>query len=253
LKSERSHIRSVYEKLLAIKAKKGCGFLVLLDPDRRSPKALADYARKCESAGVDAFLFGSSIMIANHFENTLNAVKKATKKPVIIFPGSSSMISGQADAILFLSLISGRNPNLLIDEHVRAAPLLKRMKLEAIPTAYMLIESGVLTSVSYMSNTLPIPRDKPDIACAHALAGQYLGMKLIYLEAGSGAQKPVPVEMVRRVSSYVDLPVIVGGGIKDADYAAKVAKAGASFIIIGNALEKSPEMVAQFAAKIRQK
>jgi phosphoglycerol geranylgeranyltransferase len=244
---------TVYQKLLDIKGKKGCGFFVLLDPDRKSPKTLADYVRKCADAGVDGFLFGSSLMIANHFEKTLLAVKKATRKPLIIFPGSSSMVSAHADAILFLSLISGRNPNLLIGEHVKAAPMIKQTGLEAIPTAYMLIESGVLTSVSYMSNTLPIPRDKPDIACAHALAGQYLGMKLVYLEAGSGAEQPVPLEMISRVSKYVDIPVIVGGGIIDAGYAEKVAASGASFVIIGNALEQGPEMVGEFARAIHQR
>ncbi|MCD6162247.1 MAG: geranylgeranylglyceryl/heptaprenylglyceryl phosphate synthase [candidate division Zixibacteria bacterium] len=240
----------VFEKLLNIKKKKGCGFLVLLDPDRKSAKAIANYASKCEKAGADAFLFGSSLMVKNHFEKALIAVKKAAKKPTLIFPGSSSMVSGHADAILFLSLISGRNPNLLIDEHVKAAPVLKKIGLEVIPTAYMLIESGVLTSVSFMSNTLPIPRNKPDIACAHALAGQYLGMKLVYLEAGSGAEKPVPLEMIKAVSKYVDVPIIVGGGITDAEYAGKVAKAGASFIIIGNTLEDNPDMVKKFARAI---
>jgi phosphoglycerol geranylgeranyltransferase len=225
---------TVYQKLLEIRKKKGCGFFVLLDPDRKSPKVLADYARKCVKAGVDGFLFGSSLMVANHFERTLIAVKKATRKPVIIFPGSSSMISAHADAILFLSLISGRNPNLLIDEHVKAAPAIKKIGLETIPTAYMLIESGVLTSVSYMSNTLPIPRDKPDIACAHA-------------------QKPVPPEMVYHVSRYIDVPVIVGGGIKDAVYAGEIAKAGASFVIVGNALENGPERVGKFAEAVHLK
>ncbi|MCP4582417.1 MAG: geranylgeranylglyceryl/heptaprenylglyceryl phosphate synthase [candidate division Zixibacteria bacterium] len=244
---------TVYQKLLDIREQKGCGFLVLLDPDRKSPEALAEYVQQCEKAGVDAFLFGSSLMIANHFEATLKTIKQATDKPVIIFPGSSSMVSEYADAILFLSLISGRNPNLLIDEHVKSAPIIKMMNLEAIPTAYMLIESGVLTSVSYMSNTLPIPRNKSDIACAHALAGQYLGMKLIYLEAGSGAEKPVPLDMITKVSEYVDIPVIVGGGITDVQYAGEVARAGASYVIIGNALENSPDMVGKFARAVHQR
>ncbi len=244
---------TVYQKLLDIKKEKGCGFLVLLDPDRESAENIAAYAARCEKAGVDAFLFGSSLMMENHFEDTLIAVKKAVSIPLIIFPGSSSMISSRADAVLFLSLISGRNPNLLIDEHVKAAPLIKKIGLEAIPTAYMLIESGVLTSVSYMSNTLPIPRDKPDIACAHALAGQYLGMKLVYLEAGSGAAKPVPLEMIKSVSNYIDVPVIAGGGIRNADYAGQVARAGASFVVIGNMLEESPGMVGQFARAVHTK
>jgi phosphoglycerol geranylgeranyltransferase len=242
-----------YEQLLKIKQARGCGFFVLLDPDRGSPKDLARYAVLCDKSGADAFLFGSSLMVANDFEKTLMAVKKAVKKPVIIFPGSSSMLSAHADALLFLSMISGRNPNLLIGEHVKAAPAIKKLGIEAIPTAYMLIESGVITSVAYLSNTFPIPNHKPDIACAHALAGQYLGMKLVYLEAGSGAEKPVPVEMVKRVSQYVEIPVIVGGGIKNSDHAHKVAKAGASFVVIGNALEDSPLMVKEFAQAIHWK
>ena len=242
-----------YEQLLKVRKTRGCGFLVLLDPDRSSPKDLSRYAALCDKSGADAFLFGSSLMVANDFEKSLIAVKKTVKKPVIIFPGSSAMLSSKADALLFLSVVSGRNPNLLIGEHVKAAPAIKKLGIEAIPTAYMLIESGVMTSVTYMSNTFPIPNHKPDIACAHALAGQYLGMKLVYLEAGSGAEKPVPVEMVKRVSSYVDIPVIVGGGIRNAEYANKVAKAGASFVVIGNALEDSPLMVKEFAQAIHLK
>jgi phosphoglycerol geranylgeranyltransferase len=244
---------SIYHKLLDIKAEKGCGFLVLLDPDRKSSANLISYVKECENAGVDAFLFGSSMMLDNHFENTLKEIKQATGLPVIIFPASSSMVSGHADAILYLSLISGRNPNLLIEEHVKSAPLIKSIGLETIPTAYMLIESGVLTSVSYISNTLPIPRNKPDIACAHALAGQYLGMKLVYLEAGSGAQQPVPLEMIEKVTGYIDIPVIVGGGIRDADYAGRVARAGASFVVVGNVLEDKPGMVAKLAEAIHHK
>lgn len=246
-------INETYQQLLKIKQSHGCGFFVLLDPDRGSAKDISRYAAQCDKAGADAFLFGSSLMVANDFEKSLIAVKKAVRKPVIIFPGSSAMLSAHADALLFLSMISGRNPNLLIGEHVKAAPAIKKLGIEAIPTAYMLIESGVITSVAYLSNTFPIPNHKPDIACAHALAGQYLGMKLVYLEAGSGAEKPVPVEMVKRVSNYVDIPVIVGGGIRNAEHAHKVAKAGASFVVIGNALEDSPSMVKEFARAIHLK
>jgi phosphoglycerol geranylgeranyltransferase len=231
---------TVYEKLLNIKDTKGCGFLVLLDPDRKSSSRLSNYVKECESAGVDGFLFGSSLMLDNQFEEALSEA-------------SSSMVSAHGDAILFLSLISGRNPNLLIEEHVKSAPIIRALGLEAIPTAYMLIESGVLTSVSYISNTLPIPRNKPDIACAHALAGQYLGMKLVYLEAGSGGQQPVPLEMIEQVSKYIEIPIIVGGGIRDIDYAGKAAHAGASFIVVGNALEQKPEMVKKLANAIHHK
>jgi phosphoglycerol geranylgeranyltransferase len=148
------------------------------------------------------------------------------------------MLSGSADAVLFTSLLSGRNPNLLIDEHVKAAPLVKSLKLEAIPTAYILIESGNLTSVCYLSNTVPIPRNKPEIAKAHALAAEYMGMKLVYLEAGSGATLPVPPDTVKQIRDYINLPLIVGGGITDPSYARRIASAGASFIVIGNVLEE---------------
>jgi phosphoglycerol geranylgeranyltransferase len=211
--------------------------LVLLDPDRKTPQALAKFARSMEKVGVDGFLIGSSIMLSASFERAVRAVKKAIHVPLIIFPNGSGMLSGAADAVLFTSLISGRNPNLLIDEQVKAAPTIKALSLEAIPTGYILIESGNLTSVCYISNTMPIPRDKPEIVKAHALAAEYLGMKLVYLEAGSGASMPVPAETVRQVGKYTSLPVIVGGGITDPSYARKIALAGASFIVVGNVLE----------------
>jgi phosphoglycerol geranylgeranyltransferase len=229
---------TVYNRLLAFRKGNSCGFLVLLDPDRRRPGALAKFARAMESAGADGFLIGSSLMVSSNFERAVRAVKKAVKVPLIIFPNGSGMLSSSADAVLFMSLLSGRNPNFLIDEQVRAAPLIKTLKIEPIATGYILIESGNLTSVCYLSNTMPIPRDKPDIAKAHALAAQYMGMKLVYLEAGSGAAKPVPPETVREVAKYIDLPIVVGGGITDPSYARKIASAGASFVVIGNVLEQ---------------
>ncbi len=243
---------TIFDKLMAVKKGKSCGFLVLLDPDRRAPAALAKYAKQMETAGADAFLIGSSLMISSSFERAVRAVKKAVKSPVVIFPNGSGMLSRTADAVLFMSLLSGRNPSLLIDEQVKAAPLIKTLRLEPIATGYILIESGNLTSVCYMSNTVPIPRDKPDIVKAHALAAQYLGMKLVYLEAGSGAAQPVPPETVRAVARYVDLPIVVGGGIKDPAYARKIAEAGASFIVVGNALEtdKTGGLARDFAEAI---
>ena len=229
---------NTYQKLLVIKKRKKTGFMVLLDPDRKTPSALAKFARTMETAGADAFLIGSSLIISSSFEKSVRAVRRAVKLPLIIFPNSSGMLSGSADAVLFTSLLSGRNPNLLIDEHVKAAPHIKSLKLEAIPTAYILIESGNLTSVCYLSNTMPIPRNKPEIAKAHALAAEYMGMKFVYLEAGSGAALPVPPDTVREIRDYINLPLIVGGGITDPSYARRIASAGASFIVIGNVLEK---------------
>ncbi len=172
---------------------------MLLDPDRKSPAALAKFAKSMEAAGADGFLIGSSIMVSSSFERAVKAVKKAVKAPLIIFPNGSGMLSKSADAVLFMSLLSGRNPSLLIDEQVKAAPQIKALGLEPIPTGYILIESGNLTSVCYLSNTMPIPRNKPEIAKAHALAAEYMGMKLVYLEAGSGAAMPVPTETVTQV------------------------------------------------------
>jgi putative glycerol-1-phosphate prenyltransferase len=228
---------TTYQRLLAIKKGKQCGFLVLLDPDRMSPKALSRFAKTMEEAGADGFLIGSSIMVSSSFEKAVRAVRRAIKGPLVIFPNGSNMLCKSADAVLFTSLLSGRNANLLIGEQVKAAPQIKSLGLEPIPTAYILIESGNLTSVCYISNTTPIPRDKPEIAKAHALAAEYLGMKLVYLEAGSGAAMPVPPETVKQVEKYVNLPLIVGGGITDPSYARKIAMAGASFVVIGNVLE----------------
>ncbi len=233
-------------------AKKNPAFVVLLDPDKKSPSALASHAKTAESAGADFFLIGSSLMLSADFDKAVRAVRKAVRSPLVIFPNGSGMLSSYADAVLFTSLISGRNPSLLIGEQVKAAPMIKSLKLEAIPTAYILIESGGLTSVEYLSNTMPIPRDKPEILKALALAAEYLGMKFIYLEAGSGASRPVSPDIVKEVTEYINLPIIVGGGITDPSYAGRLGAAGASFIVIGNALEddENGELTGIFAGSI---
>lgn len=227
----------IYEYLLKTAKAKGACFLVLLDPDKLSPTEAAKAGVAYQKVGVDAILFGTSLMLSNQIDRTINALKRGFKKPVIIFPGSAYQVSKRADAILFMSLVSGRNPNLLIEEQVKAAPSVRESKLEAIPTAYMLVESGKLTAATYMSHSVPIPSDKPDIAKAHALAARYLGMKLAYLDAGSGAQNPVPDRMVTEVARYSGLPVVVGGGIRTPEQAAQKARAGAMAVVVGNALE----------------
>jgi putative glycerol-1-phosphate prenyltransferase len=228
---------AVYDRLLSAKEQRGGGFLLLLDPDRTPEPSFLSLAEAAEECGVDAILVGSSFMLTSHFGSAVKKIKAVSSVDVIVFPGSFAQVSPHADAILFTSLISGRNPNYLIDEQVRGAPLVKQFGIEPIPTGYMLIESGGLTSVQYISDTHPIPRTKNDIACAHALAAQYLGMKLVYLEAGSGAACPVPVEMIRAVASYVDLPLLVGGGLTTPDECAARIEAGASFVVVGNGLE----------------
>ena len=175
--------------------------------------------------------------------------------PLIIFPGSINQISSVADAILFLSVISGRNPEHLIGKHVTASSLLKRAKIEPISTGYILVESGVTTTAIYMSGSLPVPRNKPEIAAATALAGEYLGMKFIYLEAGSGAQDSVPDEMVKAVSKECSVPIIVGGGIRTPQVARKKVENGASIIVTGNFFEDENNwhLIKDFASAVHFK
>ena len=229
---------SVYRYLMDVTEKHGAGFLVLFDPDRSSSDTNIERAIKCEEAGVDALFIGSSLMMGNGFENYVKAVADAVTIPVIIFPGERTQVTDKADAILFLSLLSGRNPDLIIGEQIKSAPLVKSIGLEAVSTAYLLVDSGRVTSVEYMSNTKPIPSDKPEIAVAHAMAAEIFGMKLVYLEAGSGAETPVPDQMIRAVASGVDIPVMVGGGIRTPETVACKVDAGASFVVVGNHIEE---------------
>jgi phosphoglycerol geranylgeranyltransferase len=212
-------------------------YWILLDPDDFSGRAAAEiagYAQK--QCSVDAILVGGSLLHTTSFDAFVAAIKKNVSIPVILFPGDATQLSPHADALLYLSLISGRNPVNLIGEHVKAAPIIRKLKIEPIATAYMLIESGTITSVEFMSNTRPLPRDKTGIAAAHALAAQYMGMKLVYLEAGSGAKSPVSAAMIKEVKRYVDIPVIVGGGIRDAKTAKAIVAAGADIVVTGNVL-----------------
>jgi len=230
---------SIYESLLASLKSKGAAYFVLVDPDKILDENISEFASTAQQAGVDAFLVGGSLVVDDSFERCIELLKKHSSLPVIIFPGSVMQISRNADAILFLSVISGRNPQYLIGDHVASAPTIKKIGLEPISTAYMLVESGQTTSVEFMSNTRPLPSNKPDIAVAHALAAEFLGFKMIYLEAGSGAQNSVPEEMIGAVKKYSSVPLIVGGGITSPEIARKKVLAGANFIVTGNVLEKS--------------
>jgi phosphoglycerol geranylgeranyltransferase len=226
-------------------------YVILLDPDKASPSHLAEQAQAV-SEYADLIFIGGSICVRQDFGAAVKSVKAASRVPVVIFPGDSTQVSPDADALLFLSLVSGRNPQLLVGEHVKAAPLMRRFGLEAIPVAYMLVESGETTSVQFMSQTLALPRTKPEIAMAHALAGEYLGLKLAYLDAGSGAREHVPAEMIEAVSGYVSLPVVVGGGIREPRQAGLVAAAGADFVVTGDAIEKtgSVQLVRELAEAV---
>jgi phosphoglycerol geranylgeranyltransferase len=245
---------SIYESLLATSKSKGAGYFVLIDPDKIASDKLPSFIEQATEAGVDAFLIGGSLIVDDSFEQCIKTIKQHTKVPAVIFPGGVMQISPSADAILFLSIISGRNPQHLIGDQVLAAPIVKRIGLEAISTAYMLIESGRTTSAEFMSNTQPLPRHKPDIAVAHAMAAEILGFKLIYLEAGSGAEQSVPEEMIGAIAKYCSVPLIVGGGLRTPDDARRKVQAGARFIVTGTILEKnsSVSLIKEFASAIHK-
>ncbi len=226
-----------YQKLKEIQDRRGTGYVILIDPDKTDPAGHPRFVEEATEAGVDAFFVGGSLMVKDQFEHVLRLTKEATPLPVIIFPGSLFQVSPIADAILFLVLISGRNPDHLIGNQVTAAPFIKASGLEAISTAYMLVEGGSTTSAEFMSNTKPIPRNKPDIAVAHALAAEFIGMKMLYFDAGSGADAPVSEKMIGAVAKHCSLPIIVGGGIRTPEAAGSLARAGAAFIVTGNITE----------------
>ena len=205
---------------------------VLIDPDSLQGSALTEFTASAERQGADGFLVGGSLSLSPEFAETVGTVKRAASRPVIIFPAGVHHICAVADAILFLSVVSGRNPDLLIGQHVVAAPLIKALRLEAISTAYMIVESDSVTSAEYMSYSKPLPRRKPEIAAAHAMAAEMLGMKLLYLEAGSGARQSVPEDMISLVASSVGVPLMVGGGIRTPEAAAAKVRAGATIVIV---------------------
>ncbi|MDP8241276.1 MAG: geranylgeranylglyceryl/heptaprenylglyceryl phosphate synthase [Candidatus Hatepunaea meridiana] len=224
---------------------------VLIDPDKAPHNELVKVAMNAEEGGASAILIGGSLLFNDAFDQVVQSIKRDVNIPVILFPGSSRQISRYADGILFMSLLSGRNPQFLIGEQVQAAPIISSIGLPAISTAYLLIESGTTTSAEFVSNTRPIPRTKPLIAAAHAQAAELLGMKVIYLEAGSGAKMPVPPEMVKVVSQSVSIPVIVGGGIINSEGAKTAAKNGARVIVVGTAIEeKGSKVISEIAAAL---
>lgn len=216
----------------------------MLDPDKLKDQArLASMMDLIRHASVDFVFVGGSLLVEDNFDSCLREIKACSPVPVVLFPGSPAQVSAHADAILFLSLISGRNPELLIGHHVAAAPLLQKLNLEIIPTGYMLIDCGKPTTASYISQTLPIPWNKPEIAAVTALAGQMLGLQCMYLDGGSGAEKPVSAEMIRAVRSAVTTPLIVGGGIRTESDAMKAYQAGADLLVVGTAFEDEPELL----------
>lgn len=240
----------LYPELLKLKQKGGKSLAVLIDPDKAAIHHIDQLVSLSIEAVVDYFFVGGSLVVSQNLEATVVAIRQRCNIPVVLFPGASSHITPLADALLYLSLISGRNPELLIGQHVLSAPAVKRSGLEVLPTGYMVVDGGSPTTVSYISNAAPLPANKPDIALCTALAGELLGLKLIFMDAGSGALQPVSEEMIRAVSQSISVPLMVGGGIRDAEQAYRSCKAGADVVVVGNILEKQPAHVKEMAAAV---
>jgi len=243
----------VYNYLEKVIDEKGAAYVVLIDPDRKNESSLEARVESANQNEVDILFVGGSLMMDGKCNDRVRRIKEASTIPVVFFPGGVSQLNSHYDAMLFMSVISGRNPHYLIGEQTIAAPLVKDLGIETIPTGYMLLDGGAGSTVEFMSGTRPIPMNRTDIAVAHALAGQYLGMKLIYLEAGSGAKEPVSVSLVRQVHEAIDVPLIVGGGILTPEMADERVKAGASIIVTGSVIEEDSTLMADFANVIHWK
>ena len=242
--------KNIYNTLLQDKKEGNKKFAVLIDPDKMRLNNMDRTLSLAIDAGVDYFFIGGSLIVNDMLDYCLQTISERCSIPLILFPGNSFQLSYKADAILLLSLISGRNPDLLIGKHVIAAPFLRVSPLEIMSTGYMLIDGGVRTTVTYMSNTNPIPADKEDIAVCTALAGEMLGQKLIFMDAGSGASVPISTDMINSVSGAISIPLIVGGGINSPEKALANVEAGADIIVVGNAIEKDPSLIKDISQAI---
>ena len=225
-------------------------FAILIDPDKQDKNALLNIIKKAKSAKVDLFFVGGSLLTNDNLNSCIETLQENCQIPVVLFPGNAMQVNNKADAILFLSLISGRNADMLIGKQVITAPILKQSSLEIIPTGYMLIDSGKPTTASYMSNTTPIPYEKNEVAACTAMAGEMLGLKCIFMDGRSGAHHPISEKMISLVRQSVDTPVIVGGGIDSGQKAILNCKAGADIIVVGNAIEKDDSLILEIANAI---
>lgn len=230
---------SILRQIELAKAQQKKMLAILLDPDKLKPDAIQDKIKSLSDFQISFFLVGGSLLLTDYLDYFIQTLKKHTHLPIVLFPGSAQQINKYADAILFLQLISGRNPDYLIAQQVQAAPMIKQTDLEVIPTGYILVESGKETTASYISNTKPIPANKPEIALTTALAGQYLGHRLIYLDGGSGALHPVPENMIQACHQELNIPIIVGGGIRSKEQMQAAFNAGADVVVIGTAFENN--------------
>lgn len=243
-------MKGIYYSLTEKKRTGKKSFAVLIDPDKVNDANMESLIQLSLDAGVDYFLVGGSLVISNYLDECVQLIKQRCNIPVVLFPGSPSQVSKYADALLYLSLISGRNPELLIGQHVVSAPVVRNSGLEIMPTGYMVIDGGAPTTVSYISNAAPLPSDKNEIAMCTAMAGEMLGMRLIYMDAGSGARKAISEGMIEKVSSCIDVPLIIGGGITSPEKAYLNCKAGADVIVVGNAIEKDPSLIKELSAAV---
>ncbi|NCT75599.1 MAG: geranylgeranylglyceryl/heptaprenylglyceryl phosphate synthase [Chitinophagaceae bacterium] len=241
---------TIYQSLTEKKRLGRKSFAVLIDPDKVNTAVLDELVALATASQVDYFLVGGSLVISNHLDECVQHLKNKCNIPVILFPGSPSQVSRYADALLYLSLISGRNPELLIGQHVVSAPTVRQSGLEIMSTGYIVIDGGAPTTVSYISNAAPVPADKNEIAMCTAMAGEMLGMKLIYMDAGSGARRPISESMIESVARSIHTPLIVGGGITDPEKAYLNCKAGADVIVVGNAIEKDPALIREMSAAV---
>lgn len=241
----------IRDSLFHLRQRNQTGLAILIDPDKHKTKNIRLILEKCRENPVHWILVGGSLISENVMEETLQEIRLQTKTPIILFPGNLLQIHPGADAMLLLSLISGRNAELLIGQHVHAAPIIKQHQIHVLPTGYMLIDGGGSPSVQYISQTLPIPHDKAMIAACTALAGEQLGLECIYMDTGSGAKHTVSVEMVRAVHREIQIPILVGGGIRTSEQAHALALAGASLLIIGTSAEQSPQSISEICDAIQ--
>lgn len=244
--------RPIYTGLANLRPQQKKAFAVLVDPDKVSLQQITKLAAQCNEAKVDYLFVGGSLMITQHLDECIQLFKSQSDIPVILFPGSPAQVSRYADALFYLTLISGRNAELLIGAHVVSAPMIKASGLEIISTGYMIVDGGLPTTVSYMSHSAPIPHDKDDIAVCTAMAGEMQGKHVLYMDAGSGARNPISTTMIQKVASHTDLPLIVGGGIREAEQAYLHCKAGADVIVVGNAIEKDISLIKEISSAVHQ-
>jgi len=248
--ANRNDIMNIYNHITESKKARKKLFALLIDPDKQDSNTLINTIEKAKSAHADFFFVGGSLLTNDSLDSCIRTIKSNCDIPVVLFPGNAMQVNGKADGILFLSLISGRNADMLIGKQVITAPILKQSSLEVLPTGYMLIDSGKPTTASYMSNTIPIPADKNEVAACTAMAGEMLGLKLIFMDGGSGAKNPISETMISAVRKSVDCPIIIGGGISSGEKAIANCKAGADIIVVGNAIEKDEALISEIANAI---